>query len=124
MVLQNPNQSIKSYQINFIKYLKDMLPLILFFKYDNNTLNISINTKDIVFILNFFKMHSIYQYKVLTFIAGIDYPDRLKRFEILYDLLSIRYNSRIQIKIFINEVTPVSSIISVFSASTWFEREI
>jgi NADH dehydrogenase (ubiquinone) Fe-S protein 3 len=118
MLLQNSNLPVKSYQINFIKYLKDMLPMILFLKYDNNTLNISINSKDVVFILNFLKMHSTYQYKVVTFIAGIDYPDRSKRFEILYDLLSIRYNSRIQIKIFINEVTPVSSVAYIFSSAT------
>ena len=98
--------------------------MVLFFKYDKNTLNISIDEKDLIFILNFFKFHSIFQYKIITTISGIDYPNRQKRFEILYELLSLRYNSRLRLNVFINDVVVLPSIVSIFPAATWFEREI
>jgi NADH:ubiquinone oxidoreductase subunit C len=46
------------------------------------------------------------------------------RFSVVYDLLSLTLNSRIRVKIFINEVTPVASSVSVFANADWWEREV
>jgi NADH-quinone oxidoreductase subunit C len=56
-------------------------------------------------------------------ICGVDYPGREKRFDVVYHLLSPRHNSRIRIKVETDEVTPVPSVIDVFPAANWFERE-
>ena len=45
-------------------------------------------------------------------------------FQIVYNLLSLRYNSRIRVKTYTDELTPIDSINSVFSAANWYEREI
>jgi NADH dehydrogenase (ubiquinone) Fe-S protein 3 len=53
----------------------------------------------------------------------VDYPTRPNRFEVVYHFLSHRYNSRIRVKTYCDEVTPVPSITPNFPAANWFERE-
>ena len=56
-------------------------------------------------------------------ICGVDYPGREKRFDVVYHFLSPRHNTRIRVKVETDEVTPVPSLIDVFPAANWFERE-
>ena len=56
-------------------------------------------------------------------ICGADYPEREKRFDVVYHLLSPRHNSRIRVKLEADETNPVPSVVSVFPAANWFERE-
>jgi NADH-quinone oxidoreductase subunit C len=56
-------------------------------------------------------------------ICGVDYPGRERRFDVVYHLLSPRHNARIRVKVETDEVTPVPSVIDVFPAANWFERE-
>jgi NADH-quinone oxidoreductase subunit C len=62
-------------------------------------------------------------YKVLVDICGVDYPERSERFEVVYNLLSLKHNRRLRLKVTTNEETPVPSVNSVYSAAGWFERE-
>lgn len=64
----------------------------------------------------------------LTFISlidvcGVDYPEREKRFDVVYHFLSPKRNTRIRVKVMTDEVTPIASINDVFPAANWFERE-
>ena len=56
-------------------------------------------------------------------ICGADYPGREKRFDVVYHLLSPRRNARIRVKVQTDEATPVPSVITVFPAANWYERE-
>ena len=56
-------------------------------------------------------------------IAGVDWPARERRFDVVYHLLSPRKNARIRVKLAVDEDTPVPSISEIFPAATWFERE-
>jgi NADH-quinone oxidoreductase subunit C len=56
-------------------------------------------------------------------IAGVDWPARERRFDVVYHLLSPRKNARIRVKLAVDEDTPVPSVSEVFPAATWFERE-
>jgi NADH-quinone oxidoreductase subunit C len=56
-------------------------------------------------------------------LCGADYPARQKRFDVVYHLLSPRHNRRVRVKVQADETTPVPSIIEVFPAANWFERE-
>lgn len=60
----------------------------------------------------------------LVDICGVDYPEREERFEVVYNLLSMKHNQRIRVKITTDESTPVPSVTSVFSTAGWFEREV
>ncbi|HOO51780.1 MAG TPA: NADH-quinone oxidoreductase subunit C [Alphaproteobacteria bacterium] len=56
-------------------------------------------------------------------ICGVDYPDRDERFEVVYQLLSLKHNARIPVKVSTDENTPVPSVGALFSTAPWFERE-
>lgn len=56
-------------------------------------------------------------------IAGADYPEREKRFDIVYHLLSPTLNQRLRVRVMTNEDTPVASVTSVFPGADWYERE-
>lgn len=56
-------------------------------------------------------------------VTGADYPGRQYRFEVVYHLLSVRFNSRIRVKTYADEVSPVPSITSLYDGANWYERE-
>ena len=112
------------HQKKVLNYLNQVLPLLLSNGYSKQTLVISVKPENLLFVLSFLKYHSNLQYKMLSAISGIDFPYRKRRFEVVYELLSIRFNSRIRVKTFVDEITPLTSAVSVFSCSTWWEREI
>jgi NADH-quinone oxidoreductase subunit C len=62
-------------------------------------------------------------FEVLIDICGVDYPEREKRFEVVYHLLSPRRNLRIRVKCETDADTAVPSAVEVFPAANWFERE-
>ena len=63
------------------------------------------------------------RFSVLCDICGVDYPDRPQRFEVVYNLLSMRLNQRIRIKVDTDEEQPVPSAVALFSSAGWWERE-
>ena len=63
------------------------------------------------------------RFEILIDICGVDYPERAHRFDVVYHLLSPRKNQRIRVKCEADEDTPVPSVIDVFSAANWYERE-
>ena len=62
-------------------------------------------------------------FSVLCDICGVDYPDRPLRFELVYNLLSMRLNQRIRLKLETDEEHPVPSAVALFSSACWWERE-
>jgi NADH-quinone oxidoreductase subunit C len=63
-------------------------------------------------------------FKMLVDVTAADYPEREERFEIVYNLLSLSHNQRIRLKTSTDENTPVPSVVGLFSAAGWFEREV
>uniref|UniRef100_A0A060DE81 NADH dehydrogenase [ubiquinone] iron-sulfur protein 3 n=1 Tax=Tetraphis pellucida TaxID=37420 RepID=A0A060DE81_9BRYO len=70
------------------------------------------------------KYHSNTRFEVLIDICGVDYPSRKQRFEVVYNLLSIQYNSRIRVQTSVDEITPICSAVSIFPSAGWWEREV
>src|SRR3977135_657418 len=62
-------------------------------------------------------------FKILVDICGVDWPQRAKRFDVVYHLLSLTKNARIRVKAQGGEGESISSVISVYPAAGWFERE-
>jgi len=83
-----------------------------------------VSTKNLSFSLNVLKNHISYQYKLLACVSGIDFLNNEYRFCICYDLLSIIYNARIRVKVFISEIDFVPSATKIFINANWWEREI
>lgn len=100
-----------------------ILPILRFELYNKETAFLVPNDF-FLDISNFLKNHFKYQFKVLTCISGVDYPDNLYRFSIVYELLSLRFNARTRIKILVDELKPVNSIEAIFPAASWWECEV
>jgi NADH-quinone oxidoreductase subunit C len=78
---------------------------------------------DIVEILTYLRDDPKCQFAVLIDICGVDYPEREKRFEVVYHLLSPRLNKRIRVNTSTDEATPIASVNDIFPAANWYERE-
>ena len=89
---------------------------------DFNQLQISISTNQILDVVDFIKNDEACEFRQITDIAGVDFPDRQKRFDVIYHFLSFKHNSRLRIKIIIGEDESIPSITSIFPAANWFER--
>ena len=63
------------------------------------------------------------EFKILVDLCGVDWPERAKRFDVVYHLLSLTQNARVRIKAQVGEGESIPSIISVYPAAGWFERE-
>ena len=64
------------------------------------------------------------EYQQLMEIAGVDYPDRAERFEVVYHLLSVTKNHRLRVRVSTDEATPVPTIVPVWPNAGWLEREV
>ncbi len=106
------------------EYLAGELPdEILGSALTHDELTITVRSESVVKVLTFLRDDVSCQFKTLLDVCGADYPDREKRFDVVYHLLSLTHNNRIRVKATTDEQTPVPSVTGVFSAANWFERE-
>ncbi len=106
-----------------LKELNEIIPLSAYHFFKSEKTIFLLNS-DIYFTLNCLKNHVNYNYTLLSCISGVDFLYSRYRFSVVYDLASLNFSSRIRLKIFINEITPVQSIIPIFKNANWWEREI
>jgi len=133
-------------KIKKLNKLKNFIPCLTYQEiYNENILVCSYDRLE--FVLQCLKLHVGLQYNLLSCLSGVDflhkkfngvknllnnnYDDNtlfnLKlsyRFCVVYDFLSLTFNSRLRVKVFINEITAVPSIVGVFKNSDWWEREV
>ncbi|KAJ0441558.1 putative NADH:ubiquinone reductase (H(+)-translocating) [Helianthus annuus] len=75
-------------------------------------------------LLCFLQLHTYTRVQVSIDICGVDHPSRKRRFEVVYNLLSTRYNSRIRVQTSADEVTRISLVVSPFPSAGRWEREV
>ena len=88
-----------------------------------NELTMVVRFEDIVRVVSFLRDDPECLFVSFIDICGADYPGREKRFDVVYHFLSPRHNRRTRLKVETDETTPVPSIISLFPAANWYERE-
>lgn len=128
MRIKNKNQQkskIKLLYNNLYIIIKSINKLITQVNIINNEIIIELKKKNyLIPILIFFKNHYKTQMKILVDICTTDYLFKNnKRFEINYILLSIKYNFRIRIKLYLKENDTLPSIQYIYSSANWLERE-
>jgi NADH:ubiquinone oxidoreductase subunit C len=91
---------------------------------DKNELTLNATAKTLHSVLKFLRDSQEHQFTILVDITAADYPERPERFDVVYNLLSIRKNERIRIKLPISEDQIVPSATGLFSTAGWLEREV
>ena len=86
-------------------------------------LTLNVVPADIVRVLTYLRDDADCTFKILVDICGVDWPERAKRFDVVYHLLSLNKNQRIRIKLEAGEDETVPSVVEVYPAANWFERE-
>ena len=90
----------------------------------HDQINICIEDNNLIEVMIFLKTHSSTKFRQLIDITAVDYPERDKRFKMVYLLLSHEKNSRIKIEFDIKEGEILSSLTSIFPSANWMEREV
>ena len=86
-------------------------------------LTVMIGRARIAEIALFLRDDPAWRFKILIDICGADYPERTERFEVVYHFLSVYENLRVRLKLSTDAASIVPSIVSVFPAANWYERE-
>lgn len=86
-------------------------------------LTVQVDRDQLIKVLKFLKDAPSLKFETLIDICGVDNPARSERFDVVYHLLSMRKNARVRVKTTTDEDTPVESIVPLWSAANWFERE-
>lgn len=109
---------------DFLKHLILTLPgWVKEIQIERNEGCIYVEPEHVKNILIFLRDHTSCQYKLLVELCGADYPSKEKRFEVVYELLSVSSNTRLRVKTSVDEFEGVSSVSSIFSNALWSERE-
>ena len=90
----------------------------------NEELLIEISENDLLDVVQFLKLNENCKFKQLIDIAGVDYPENEKRFELIYLFLSHENNTRIKLLIKFEINQPINSITKIFHSANWMEREV
>ena len=85
---------------------------------------ITARAEQIITVVTFLRDDPQCLFKVMVDICGIDFPERPKRFEVVYNFLSLVHNQRVRVKVDADDQTPVPSITSLHNSANWFEREV
>ena len=105
-------------------YVAEALPQeVLGTEVEFDELMVRVRRDAIVKVLTFLRADVNCRFQQLMDLCGVDYPEREKRFEVVYNLLSLTHNMRVRVKVEADEETPVPSVSGVFSSATWWERE-
>jgi len=91
---------------------------------ENNELLFEINDDDLIEVIQFLKSNDQCKFRQLVDIAGVDYPDEEKRFQLVYFLLSHENNTRVKILTSFDEKQSIISLTKIFPSANWMEREV
>ncbi|KAL1861575.1 hypothetical protein VTK73DRAFT_7049 [Phialemonium thermophilum] len=126
--LVNPADKYQSKADNLHKYgswIMGCLPkYVQQFSVWKDELTIYISPSGVIPVFTFLKYNTAAEFTQVSNITAVDFPTRDQRFEIVYNLLSVRHNARIRVKTYADEAAPVPSITSLYLGANWYEREV
>ena len=91
---------------------------------ENGELLIEIDDKDLIEVVQFLKSNENLKFRQLIDIAGVDYPDQEKRFQLVYLFLSHEKNIRVKLSIRFDSKQIINSLTKIFPSANWMEREV
>lgn len=117
---------VRKQRERFAQYLSEMLPKYVQRVQVSKTdeIEVSISPDGVIPVLTFLRDHSNCQFRNLTELTAVDIPKLKNRFQIIYQLLSVKFGTRIRVKTYTDELTPIDSATSIFNGAIWTEREV
>ena len=120
---------IKSNKNNTLKIISSVLDTVVDendynLEFKNGLYLLNINQFMLMKVVKILKENEKLKLNQFIDLTAVDYPNKENRFEMIYILLSVKFNFRIIIKFFINENASVDSITNLFPAANWYEREV
>ncbi|MEN8892904.1 MAG: NADH-quinone oxidoreductase subunit C [Planktotalea arctica] len=91
---------------------------------ERGELNVTVAPANIAGLVEFLKTDPNCRFSSLVDITAVDYPERIKRFDVIYHFLSMYRNQRIRLRLHVREEDMVPSIVDVHASANWFEREV
>ena len=115
--------------ISKLKKIENLINSELSSKVQSSSINhgellIVVDERDIIDVVQFLKSNEECKFKQLIDIAGVDYPENEKRFELVYLFLSHENNLRIKLLIKFETNQSISSLTKIFPSANWMEREV
>lgn len=108
---------------HFFFIVKNQLPFLLFQRFNEENC-LTIMYSKLIFSLRVLKKSIAFQFGMLSCISGVDLLQKKYRFVVVYDFLSLIFNIRLRIKVYLNEYDFIPSILNVYANSNWWEREV
>jgi NADH-quinone oxidoreductase subunit C len=96
---------------------------VISFKVIYGELTVNVRAEDVVKVIRFLRDDALCQFSVLIDITAVDFPQRPKRFDVVYHLLSMHQNQRIRVKLETDDETAVPSVVELYPVANWLERE-
>ncbi|WP_380058441.1 NADH-quinone oxidoreductase subunit C [Falsihalocynthiibacter sp. SS001] len=97
---------------------------VISYAVENDELTVNVAPSSLVGLIEFLKTDRNCRFTTLIDVTAVDYPSREKRFDMVYHLLSMYQNHRIRLRVMVREDEMVPSIVPVYPAANWFEREV
>lgn len=105
------------------KNIYKIIPIVSIQK-NNGETTIVVEPKNILLTLKYLQKHINTQYRVLTCISGVHFLHPQSRFCVVYELLSLINNSRLRVKVYLNEPARIESTCFLYKNADWWEREV
>lgn len=117
--------NLESYLFNFNNWLiNNFFKNSLKIKYIRYDIIIKVGLSYLFQLLYFLKYNTYCQFKMLIDITAVDYIKKKRRFKLVYNLLSLKFNRRLQVHVDASELSLVPSITELYANSGWYEREV
>ena len=87
-------------------------------------LSLTVARTDLTGLAAFLKTDPDCHFTTLVDITAVDYPDAVERFQVVYHFLSMFKNHRVRVKVAVTEADMVPSLVNIYPAANWFEREV
>lgn len=112
----NPQMLVSVVLLPQLSYLQRLAPLFFYriIIHPVGVFDLQTETRFLVQALTIVKYHSVFLYSTLIDLVAYDVPGRIRRFVVIYLLLSFRFNSRIFLRTQVNEVLPLVSVVQLF----------
>ena len=110
----------------FASYIEANLPnsLQANMEFRGGEMVLVVPTKDLLPVLLMLRDDPHCLFKQLIDVCGVDFPEREKRFDVVYNLLSLKHNQRLRVVVQVGEEMLVPSVTPVFNSAGWYEREV